>query len=336
MSKRSFVILGLLFIILVVEIVIYAPKEIGLSSDEEVQSAKAPASDPQSTGGANQVMSGVYSIEAKGETKEWELWADTALGPRNNTQEWTIKNVRVKFYASNGVLYTVTGRTGHVVPVKNDIRIDGNVITRSSNGYTFKTESAFYESGPRKLTSPEAVEMTGPSDKEGGPLKLTGVNLLADLMTNEITINKSVKARKSVKGERVARIQSSRAAFSGKSNTAHFLGDVIMDLDTMRVTGPEARFLYDPESKVLDSIEIAGGVRVTDTDKFATSQLVNVNFKQDRTVFNGAPRVVQNGDELTGEQIVFLNGGKKVQVTNARADFDPNAVNTNAPRGGGK
>jgi lipopolysaccharide export system protein LptA len=53
---------------------------------------------------------------------------------------------------------------------------------------------------------------------------------------------------------------------------------------------------------------------------------VDVYFKDDKVVFNGAPRVVQNGDELVGDQIVFLEGGKKVQVSNAKAQIDPRAM----------
>ncbi len=326
MSKRNSIILGMLFLILVVEILIFAPNELGISPAEDQAQQTAAAPPDQEKPGTGQVMSDVYSIEAKGENREWELWADKALGPRNNKDEWTIQNVRVKFYADNGVIYNVTGKTGYVAPMRNDIRVVGNVITKSSNGYTFKTESAFYESGKRRLSSPTAVTMSGPADDNGGPLTLNGGDLLADFNTNEINITRAVKARKVVKNNKVATIQSSKAEFSGRTNMARFLGNVVMDYDTMRVTGPEARFMYDSKSRSLDSIEVAGGVRVTDTDKFATSKSVSVSFKNERTVFNGMPRVVQNGDELTGDQIVFLDGGRKVQVSNAKADFDPESV----------
>ena len=333
MSKRNGIILGMLFLILVVEILIFAPKELGLSprDDQAQDDPHHSASADKDHGGAAQVMNGVYSIEAKGDTREWELWADRALGPRNNTDEWTIQNVRVKFYASNGVVYNVTGKTGHVVPIKNDIRIDGNVVTKSSNGYTFKTESAFYDSSHHKLASPTAVEMTGPGDQNGGPLVLTGGELNADFNTNQIHIGHNVKALKTVKGEKLATIVSQRAEFSGVTNTAAFYGNVIMDMESMRLTGPEAHFVYDPETHALDAIEVLGGVKMTDTDKFATAKTVNVSLKEDRAIFDGSPRVVQNGDELTGDQIIFTNGGRKVQVLNAKADVDPQSVqNANA------
>lgn len=325
MNKRNSIILGLLFVILVVEIIVLAPKEVGIHPDEEVQAA---VSAPK-TEGSGQVMQNFHLVEAKAEGKEWELWGDRASRPNDNEQ-WTIEKVRVKFFASNGVTYTVTGEQGIIVPSKekSDIRIQGNVVTRSSNGYVFKTESALYDSMNRRLTSPTNVEMTGPQEVEENTghklqrLHLTGGNMVAEFGTNEIRINRDVRAKKGVKGDRLAKIQSDRALFSGRTNLAQFFGNVIIDVDTMRITGPEAKFAYDPRSQALQSMLVEGGIKVTDTDKFATSSAVNVHFKDESVVFTGAPRVVQNGDELIGDEIIFREGGKKVEVSNARAFLD--------------
>jgi LPS export ABC transporter protein LptC len=333
MNKRNSIILGLLFVIIVIEILVLAPKELGLSISEEEQESAPQVPKPQE-GASGQIMQDVHLVEAKTSGKEWELWADKAMRPADNA-EWTIEKVRVTFFANNGVTYQVTGKQGRVVPGKNDIRIAGNVVTRSSNGYNFKTESVLYDSKNRKLTSPGVVEMTGGAGKpnaaaEGANKKealyLTGENMIADLDTNEIAITKNVRARRRVKDDREAVIQSDRAVFSGRSNSAQFFGNVVIDVDTMRLTGPEAKFLFNPKTEAFESVEVGGGVKVTDTDRFATSSSVSVHFKEDRVVFSGAPRVVQNGDELVGDEIVFLEGGKKVQVSNAKAQIDPRAV----------
>jgi LPS export ABC transporter protein LptC len=322
MSKRNSIILGLLFVILVIEIVIYAPRNVGMPGEDQPIEQATPAAVGQSA----QVMHDVHLVEAKADGKEWELWADRAIGPKTNVEDWTIEKVRVKFFATNDVTYNVTGKKGNVVPSKKDIKIQGNVVTKSSNGYVFKTESVFYDSTSRKLTSPGEVEMTGPPDKEGGSLLLTGSDMIVEHATNEITVNRNVRAKKKLTDGRTAVIQSQRAVFSGRSNMANFYGNVVIDFDTMRLTGPEARFAYDPKTQKLDSLEVGGGARVTDTDKFATANSVNVFFRDDRIVFKGSPRVVQRGDELVGDEIVFLEGGRKVQVSNAKAQLDPKTV----------
>ena len=332
MSRRNSIILGMLFVILVVEIIILAPKEIGTLDDSPAKIVTA--ADQEKTG---QIMKDVYSIEAKKEGKEWELWASRALQPNAN-QEWTIERVKVKFYAMGGVLYTVTGREGRVSPNQSgirDIKVTGNVVTHSSNGYIFKSESVFYDSQNKRLSSSEKVEMLAPPDKDGGGMELTGTDMLADMATNEITVNKNVKAAKRLKGGKHLQISSDRAVFSGHTKMAQFLGNVAVNYETMTLTGPEAKFAYDKKGETLESVQVAGGIRVTDTDKFAVSQSVNVNFLNDQVVFKGSPRVTQNGDQLTGDEIVFLDGGHKVQVKNARAQIEPDSFESN-PRQGSK
>lgn len=321
MNKRNGIILGLLFVILVVEILIFAPKEIGLAP-ADIDVAAAPKL-PE--GGFGQVGEDVHLVESGPEGKRSELWAKRALRTKDNG-EWTLETVKVKFYAANGVLYTVTGQRGKAEPNTHAIQVTGNVVTKSSNGYTFKSESAFYDSKNRKLTSPKEVEMEGPDDENGGRLQLTGGELVADFGSNEIAIGNKVRAKKKLKEGKTAQIQSERAKFSGRTNLAQFYGAVVMDVDTMRITGPEAQFAYDRVSNNFDSVLVGGGVKVTDTDKFATSNSVSVFFKDDKVVFKGAPRVVQEGDELVGDEITFLEGGKRVQVSNARAQLDPKSM----------
>lgn len=334
MSRRNSIILALLFVILVVEILILAPGELGLSPAEDQAATKSgtKSSAQPEADSTGQVMRDAYLIGASGSEKDWELWAKKGIRLKES-ENWTIDQVTVKFYANNGVTYTVKGKKGFVVPSeadKSDIRIEGDVETRSSNGYTFKTQSALYKSKERKLTSPHAVEMAGPQESKERNIRLTGSELVADFVSNEISVNRNVKARKkvgTVEGDdKVATIQSQRAVFSGKSNLAQFFGNVVIDVDTMQISGPQAKFAFDPKTDGLDSMQVAGGVRMTDTDRFATSGSVNLFLREDKVVFSGSPRVVQNGDEVVGDQIVFMDGGKKVEVSNAKAQFDPKAM----------
>src|SRR6185312_5174548 len=66
------------------------------------------------------------------------------------------------------------------------------------------------------------------------------------------------------------------------------------------------------------SVELNGGVKMSDLHKWATSDKLNIDLAKNEFVFDGAPRVVQDDDELRGDRIIFLDGGKRVQVQNAK------------------
>jgi lipopolysaccharide export system protein LptA len=175
----------------------------------------------------------------------------------------------------------------------------------------------------------QPVEMIGPKDANNNALKLTGVGMQASLANSTMEVLRDVKAQKELEGDRKVVIRSHRSFFSGKDRTAKFLGDVILDMDNMRITGPEAQFLYDSKKDIVKNVIFTGGAKVSDADKWATAQNLNVDFEANRFVFRGNPRVVQNNDELRGEEIVFLDGGKRVQVSRARAKVDEKRLEKN-------
>lgn len=329
LNSRNLIISALLFLIVVIQLVVLMPHDID-SPDKSLVAVKSKKLKGSKKGMANQlsrdipagqIIHNAVMVEAKQEGKEIELWAARAVRPKDR-EEWTLDDVRVKFYASNGTTYTVTGKTGGVTTANYAMWIKGDVITKSSNGYTFKSEAVFYDPKIKRLASPTHVEMEGPPDANNSRLYLNGEDMVADLLTNQLTVNRNVRARRKVQGEKTAQIQSNSAVFSGKSNLAAFKGNVIVDIETMRLTGPEARFSYDPLVHNLESMTVTGGIRVTDSDKSATSGSVAVFFKDDKYVFKGSPRVIQQQDELIGDEIVFLRGGKQVQVINAKAQVD--------------
>jgi lipopolysaccharide export system protein LptA len=148
------------------------------------------------------------------------------------------------------------------------------------------------------------------------------VGMKASVEKSNMEILSEVNAEKNLEKGRKMLISSHRAVFSGVDKTAKFYDDVILDLDSMRITGPEARFDYDSKSDLVKSVYVSGGTRVSDSDKWATAQNVTIDFKEEKFVFRGSPRVVQNNDDLRGEEIVFLDGGKQVLVQRARAKMD--------------
>lgn len=325
MRKRIVQIaLSLALLLLLIQVVLIAPSQIRDSQKSEPESQEAVAPPPdlaKGNNGVDQSIKDMHMIETHEGRKEWELWADNARSIKAN-EMLELDKVRAVFFSDSGVTFNVTGQKGNVQVKSKDLKVEGDVLIRSSNGYIFRTPSMQYNSKARRISTLDPVEMTGPKDLQGNALRLTGVGLEAFLEKGSMEVLRDVRAQKSLEGGRKALIKSHRSLFSANDRTAKFKGDVILDMDSMRITGPEAQFIYDSKKDIVRSVQFTDGARVSDQDKWATAQNVSVDFDTNRFVFKGNPRVVQNNDELRGEEIVFLDGGKRVQVRRARAKVD--------------
>lgn len=319
MKKITQILLFLLFLVIIVEVVVILPQILDQESVQE------PMNDFnfQDQGPVEQRLTGMHLIESRQQEKEWELWSDEAKTYKDK-RIWDLETVKVKFFGNNGVVFDVTGKRGRVEINSKNMEVIGDVVTKTSNGYILKTQKIKYNSKEKTLVGPQDIEMLGPIDENKQRMNLTGANFIANLDSALMEIKNSVVAEKTINNETRVYIKSHRAQFSGRSNYAHFLDDVVIDYDTMRVTGPDAIFNYDSNRDIISSIFVQGGVKVSDVDKWATSQSVNVEFEKEQYIFKGNPRVVQNNDELKGEEIIFFDRGKRVKVLKARANLNEN------------
>lgn len=325
------IILSLGLLLLLIQVVLIAPSQIRdteLSSPDQ-KAALLPTPDLPKSGGneVDQSIHGMHMIETHEGKKEWELSSDRAISIKARDM-FELDGVKAIFFSDSGVTFNVTGKKGTVQVKAKDMRVEGDVVIRSSNGYVFKTAAMNYNSQAKRIYTENRVDMTGPRDVDGHGLRLNGVGMEAFLDKGSMEVLRDVRAEKGLKEGRKALIRSQRSLFSANDRTAKFLGDVVLDLDTMRITGPEAQFNYDSKRDLVKSVAFTGGARVSDQDKWATAQKVTVDFDTNRFVFRGNPRVVQNNDELRGEEIVFLDGGRRVQVKGARAKVDEKRLET--------
>jgi LPS export ABC transporter protein LptC len=308
---------ALLFGLLMLEILVFSPKEIAAPEDIKPKNLQS-----QNETNEEQWMTGAHLIETSEGKKEWELWAERAAGSKEKGL-WTLKKMKAKFFSKDdSSFFIVTGDHGTASVVTKNMQVGGGVIINSSNGHTFKTESVYYESQSKTLRTSDPVTMIGPMDLNGSRLNLEGVGLFASIADGFIDIQKDVRLKKTLGDGRHVVIKSDKARFSSKTKVASFKDDVTVDVGSTRISGPEAHFEYDGATKTLTSMQVEGGVRISDVDKWATAKKVHMSFTKDRFVLNGAPVLVQNNDELRGEEIIFMDGGRTVQVRRARAKFD--------------
>lgn len=315
-SKLVKILLGVGFLALVVQIVLIAPSRVTDSGDASAPKNEKP-NDLSAGQDIDQSMRGIHMIETQDGNKEWELWSKQATSLKAK-ELLRLDEPKSIFYADSGTTFTVTGTRGMVRVKTKDMNVEGDVIMRSSNGYTFRTDSLEYNSNERMLATEAPVVVTGPREKGKSGLRLTGFGMRSSVTAGTMEVLNQVVAERELDRGR-ARIRSRRALFSSQDKVAKFLGEVILDWEEMRITGPEAVFKYNDATDELESILFTGGVRVSDSEKWATSNHLRVDFKSNRFVFWGSPRVVQNNDELRGEEITFIDGGRRVQVKGARA-----------------
>ena len=168
---------------------------------------------------------------------------------RRMGRNWQIEQVEVKFFCQEWSHLQRDGRDSGTVTTSatNDVRdvtITGNVVTHSSNGYVFKTDTAHYDTANHLLYAPGELKMMGPRDTDGASLVLTGTEMDANLLTNDIVIRQNVHGKKNIRAGKTATISSHSALFSGASKQTRFLDDVVIDIETLRITGHEASFIY--------------------------------------------------------------------------------------------
>lgn len=339
MKKITSILFGLFLLFLFLEIVIgfpisleheplLMPKKIipktaeELKQEEENRLAEELNPKPKiSQVDMAQKMKGVHLVESRNGTRDWELFAEQAQSQDKKSQ-WVLKTVKVFFYNLDKIDFIVTGDSAFIEPGSKNIRIEGNVTTKSANGYQFKTPSVAYLAKNRSIQSLDKVEMLSPADEDGPGFKLEGQHLEAFVDTNKMIIHKKVKGTKSIARGREFRVSSGSSVFSGKDRSAIFKNNVTMQMDSIKMEGPEAHFVYKEGAHLLESLKVVGGAKVTDADKFATSDSVIYDPEKNDFIFMGKPRVVQNSDEIIGEKIIFVDGGKRVKVEKIKANME--------------
>lgn len=264
-----------------------------------------------------QVMGQVHLVESREGERDWELFARRAVGSEGQGL-WRLEDVKVQFYSDRTIEYVVTGKTGEIDSLTKDMKISGDVVTTSANGYIFRTDEVEYTAHERTLRSEKPVSVRN-SRPGKDALRIRGNAMEASMDTHLIDLHDQVVATRSLPQGKSFSVRSNHLRLSGKNDSAKFSGGVRIEVDTLRIDGPEAEFEYRPGADPLRSVLISGGARVSDIDKYATAEAVRFEPEQNRLVLSGRPRVVQGQDEIVGEKITILNGGKKVRVEKMKA-----------------
>lgn len=315
MKKATSVLFFLALVVLFIQILIGFPIKIDFL--EEKSEKKIDQNNSQ-TDGAEQVMQGVHLlVESSAGARDWELFAKAADGYQGKGV-WELQNVKLLFYNQNKVDFTVTGESGQIDTKTKDMEVRGRVVMSSVNGYEFRSDKVEYKADLRKITSPSSISMTGPDDESNKGIQVQANRMVTWVGDSRMQIMGNVIAKKELSQGKMMQIYSEDAEFSGKNRQVKFSNKVTMEVDSMRVEGPEAEFNYN-EANLLKSVVIKGGVRASDQDKMSTSDAVIFDPLKNHYLLTGKPKVLQEDDEIIGDQILLIDGGRKVKVENMKA-----------------
>jgi LPS export ABC transporter protein LptC len=265
-------------------------------------------------------MEGVHLVETREGAKEWEVWADQAFGFKAENR-WILDRVKAEIFGERGTRYTVTGSRGEINTLTKDLKVSGQVLTQSSNGYVFVTDEIVYSSKNRSLESQSQIEMKGPADEEGRRLTLTGKGMSLLMNSENMEILADVRGLRDTHSGDVVKIQSERAQLSNLNLSAIFQGKVLIERLDSKVFGPTAIFKFADRNNRLERIFVRGGVRIEEPPRWATSQTAQLDVGKNQIVLDGEPRVVQGADVLVGEQIIFHHDRDEIEVRSVRAQI---------------
>lgn len=266
----------------------------------------------------DQRMRGVHLIEAQSGNKVWEMWADRAQALKSQSV-WELKEVLVFFYSQGEKSMEVRGETATIRTDNRDLEILGNVTAESKNGYLVSTSKIKYQAEDRLLLAKESVRALGPSLKGQKRFQLESLGLIASLADNQIDLLSDVKSS-FFRGNEKYHVDANSARLSLSSRLVSFFDRVQFGVGKFVMKGPTAVFKFEERSNDLAQVALYGGVKGTGDGKSISADRADIDFQKDQYVFRGAPRLLQETDEIQGDLITFLDGGKIVKVEKATAE----------------
>ncbi len=305
-----------LLILVFFEILILFPKQTD-QAQKQVQAEKSAPESQQSE--VQQKIQGLHLVESRQGTRDWELFARHAQSYQERN-EWDLEQVRILFYNNEVQDMVVRGDHGRIHAEKRDMRIEGNVEIETANGYIFQAPYVEYNSKLRLIQCAGLVQVKGPIEQRKRSLFMKATGMRIPVTERKMYLESQVSGyRVFPSEEKTLTFKSESAELSAITKTAVLRKNVIMNYNPMVMKSQVATFSYSEATKEFQYLELDGKVELKDQGRRAVSENLKVNFEKREFTFSGYPRLYQGDDELVGEQIIFMDNGKRVKVENVRA-----------------
>jgi LPS export ABC transporter protein LptC/lipopolysaccharide transport protein LptA len=307
---RPFLIVFIL-ILIGFEILILFPKQ----TDRPTE-AVSQAPDSQIPTLKNQIQQkgeGIHIVESPSGTRDWELFSKVAQSYQNSSV-WDLENVKLIFYNNEKQSIILKGKKGSIDTKSKDMKIDGEVEIETTNGYIFTAPYVEYNSAERLIFCTGSVAVKGPFVQKKRSLFLKAIGMRIPVSSEKMYLDHSVTGQKIFADDKKLDLKSDRAELSSINQIAQFMDSVVILYPPMTMTSDQATFAYSEKSQMSEYLDLTGKVELRDENRRAVSEKLRVDFSMKQLVFSGHPRLYQDEDELTGDQIIFIDNGRKVKV----------------------
>lgn len=321
------VLVVFLLILVLFEILILFPKQTDKAPATQAE-AKATSGEGKTNGTPNapakkeirQEMrgEGVHIVESQKGARDWELFAQAAQSFQGQS-EWDLAQVRILFYNNELQDMVVRGAKGQILTEGRDMRIEGNVEIETSNGYVFLAPYIEYKSKLRLIECAGEVQVKGPIERGKRSLFMKATGMRIPVTERKMYLDRNVTGQRLLQDDKVLTFKSGSAELSATTNTAMFKTNVVISYPPMVMHSQNAVFAYDEKTKLFDYLELQGHVELKEANRRAVSENLRVDFSTKQFTFSGQPRLYQGEDELVGDQIIFMDNGKRVKVENVKA-----------------
>jgi len=119
--------------------------------------------------------------------KEWVLDAESAQYFKDENKI-VLQSIVATFFSDEGKVYKLTAEYGELYSDSKDLKVSGNVVAVTDEGYRIQTDSFHYRAKERKIFTNDDVTL---SSKK---LVMTGKGMVVDLDEERLYILKGVKA----------------------------------------------------------------------------------------------------------------------------------------------
>ncbi|OGL69679.1 MAG: LPS export ABC transporter periplasmic protein LptC [Candidatus Tectomicrobia bacterium RIFCSPLOWO2_12_FULL_69_37] len=126
---------------------------------------------------------------------DWEMWADTALVYRKK-DETHLQTLRMRLYSREGKPTDVTAERGVMGNQSRNVTLTGNVLIRTSDGITMRTDSLHYNPKEHRVLTDSPIVL------QGQTFRLTGVGLNGNTEEGRYVLREKVRATIAGAGDR--------------------------------------------------------------------------------------------------------------------------------------